>query len=173
MRFALIDRIIEWEPGVRIVASKSLSMAEEYLGDHFPLFPVMPGVLMLQAMTEAGSWLVRGTENFAHSMVTLREVTNVKYAQFVEPGQSLVVTAEIVEHKPNETRLKTKGSVDGRTIVSCRMVLAQYNLTDTRPEFGSVDTSLVNHLRRQMRNLCRFSRRVNAEVAAEGAALNE
>ena len=55
MRFTLLDRIIDFEPGDRITAVKSLAMAEEYLADHFPNFPVMPGVLMLEAMTQAGA----------------------------------------------------------------------------------------------------------------------
>ena len=63
MRFTLLDRITELEPGVKITAVKNLTMAEEYLADHFPQFPVMPGVLMLQAMTEAGAWLVRAYES--------------------------------------------------------------------------------------------------------------
>ena len=64
MRFSLIDRIVELEPGVRITAVKSLTMAEEYLADHFPHFPVMPGVLMLEALTQAGAWLVRVERGF-------------------------------------------------------------------------------------------------------------
>ncbi|MGW8257129.1 MAG: 3-hydroxyacyl-ACP dehydratase FabZ family protein, partial [Thermoguttaceae bacterium] len=67
MRFSLIDRIVDVELGVRISAVKTLSMAEEYLADHFPHFPVMPGVLMLEAMTQASAWLVRYSEDFAHS----------------------------------------------------------------------------------------------------------
>ena len=63
MRFSLIDRIVELEPGERVTATKSLTMAEEYLADHFPHFPVMPGVLMLEAMTQAGAWLVRVSED--------------------------------------------------------------------------------------------------------------
>ena len=64
MRFDLLDRIIELQPGVRITAVKCLTMAEEYLADHFPNFPVMPGVLMLEAMTQAGAWLVRVERGF-------------------------------------------------------------------------------------------------------------
>src|SRR3972149_10441021 len=89
MRFSLIDRIDELEPAERIAAVKTLSMAEEYVADHFPGFPVMPGVLMLEAMAEAGAWLVRAQEDFAHSMVVLRKASNVKYGQFVEPGAAL------------------------------------------------------------------------------------
>ncbi len=147
MRFTLIDRIVELEPGVRITAVKALSMAEEYLADHFPGFPVMPGVLMLEAMTQAGAWLVRATEDFAHSMVVLKEARNVKYGQFVEPGQRLCVVAEIVEHTQRETRLKARGVVDGRTTVSARLVLERYNLSDTHPEQTSTDELVRQQMR--------------------------
>ena len=56
-------------PVKSLVAVKNLSLAEEYLADHFPGFPVMPGVLMLEALTQAGAWLVRDMEDFAHSVV--------------------------------------------------------------------------------------------------------
>ncbi len=117
MRFSLIDRIIELEPGNHITAIKSLTMAEEYLADHFPHFPVMPGVLMLEAMTQAAAWLVRASEDFAHSIVVLRQASNVKYAQFVEPGQTLTVMAEILKSSETETKVKATGSVAGRIIV--------------------------------------------------------
>jgi 3-hydroxyacyl-[acyl-carrier-protein] dehydratase len=149
MRFSLIDRIDELEPGTRLAAVKSLTMAEEYLGDHFPGFPVMPGVLMLEAMTQASAWLVRASEDFCHSIVVLKEARNVKYGQFVEPGRTLSVTAEIVEQTDRETTLKVRGSVDGRTTVGARLVLERYNLADTRPEQAPTD-ALV---RQQMRNL--------------------
>ena len=70
MRFVLIDRILDVQRGESLVAVKNLSLAEEYLSDHFPGFPVMPGVLMLEAIVEAGAWLVRVSDEMAHSMVT-------------------------------------------------------------------------------------------------------
>lgn len=155
MRFALIDRIVELIPGERIVAIKALTLSEEYLWDHFPNFPVMPGVLMLQAMTEAASWLIRATDDFAQSMVVLREAANIKFAQFVEPGQELRITAEIVKHGPDETTVKSKGSVEGRTIVSAKLVLKHYNLADRSPEFAQVDVSLRAELFRHYRSLDR------------------
>ena len=107
MRFSLIDRIVELEPCVHITAVKTLTMTEEYLADHFPHFPVMPGVLMLEALTQAGAWLVRVSEDFAHSIVVLKQANNVKYAQFVEPGQTLSVTAEmLLKFDEGEVKLK-------------------------------------------------------------------
>ena len=123
MRFTLLDRITHLEPGKSIEAVKNLSLSEEYLADHFPLFPVMPGVLMLEAMTQCGAWLVRASEDFVHSMVVLAEARAVKYADFVRPGQTLTVTAEILSHDAHETKLKAQGSVDGNVSVSARLVL--------------------------------------------------
>ena len=134
MRFSLIDRIVELEPCVRITAVKTLTMTEEYLADHFPHFPVMPGVLMLEALTQAGAWLVRVSEDFAHSIVVLKQANNVKYAQFVEPGQTLSVTAEMLKFDDGEVKLKAYGTVSGRIIVTARLALACYNLADSDPQ---------------------------------------
>jgi 3-hydroxyacyl-[acyl-carrier-protein] dehydratase len=149
MRFSLIDRIVEIEPNVRITALKTLTMAEEYLADHFPHFPVMPGVLMLEAMTQAGAWLVRYNEDFSHSIVVLKDAANVKYGQFLEPGQTLLVTAEILKSGQNETKLKAHGMVDGRIIVSARLTLMQYNLADIRPWYDWSDRQIIEGLRNQ------------------------
>jgi 3-hydroxyacyl-[acyl-carrier-protein] dehydratase len=160
MRFSLIDCIDHLSPGVEISAVKTLSMAEEYLADHFPGFPVMPGVLMLEAMTQAGAWLVRASEDFAHSMVVLKEARNVKYGQFVEPGQRLCVTAEIVSQTERETKLKTRGTVEGRTTVSARLVLERYNLGQRRAE-DAVTDALV---KQEMRSLFALLYRPNGQA---------
>ena len=147
MRFSLIDRIDELEPGVRILAVKNLSMAEEYLADHFPGFPVMPGVLMLEAMTQTGAWLVRASEDFAHSMVVLKEARAVKYGQFVQPGQTLRVAAEIARQTEQETTLKARGTVDDRPTVGARLVLRRYNLVDEDPDRASTDEAVKKEMR--------------------------
>src|SRR5438128_1531642 len=97
MRFQLVDRILEAEPGRRIRAVKNLTLAEEYLADHFPTFPVMPGVLMLQSLVEAGAWLLRITSGFQYSVVVLREAKNVKYGTFMQPGGCMYVDVELQE----------------------------------------------------------------------------
>ncbi|MBN2023238.1 MAG: polyketide synthase dehydratase domain-containing protein [Pirellulales bacterium] len=162
MRFTLIDRIVSLEPGARIVAVKNLSMAEEYLADHFPGFPVMPGVLMLEAMAEAGAWLVRTREDFAHSMVVLRKASNVKYGQFVEPGQTLTVSVEIVDHSDDETKIKARGMVGGRLTVVGRLALGRYNLADVHPERAGTD----EQIRRQLRELFALLYHPDPEFAA-------
>ena len=89
VRFILIDKIVEIENGRRIKTVKCVTLAEEYLADHFPTFPVLPGVLLLEGLIESASWLVRATENFAHSMVLLEEARNVRYKSFLAPGHKL------------------------------------------------------------------------------------
>src|SRR5215470_5995472 len=115
MRFHLIDRIVEVEPGRSLQAVKNLTLGEEYLADHFPTFPVMPGVLMLQTLVEAGAWLLRLTEDYRHSVIVLRDARNVKYGNFMQPGFSLVVTAEMTPVTPEapEVTFKGKGEMDG------------------------------------------------------------
>src|ERR1700682_4738333 len=97
MRFNLVDRILEVEAGKSIRVAKQLTLGEEYLADHFPTFPVMPGVLMLQTLVESGAWLLRISEDFRHSMFALREAKNVKYGHFMEPGRRMLASVEMME----------------------------------------------------------------------------
>ena len=91
MRFCLLDEITELTLGRSITATRRLDPDEDYLKDHFPKFPVMPGVLMLEAMFQASGWLVRATDEFEHPFVLLQQARSVKYANFLAPNQTLVV----------------------------------------------------------------------------------
>ncbi|MGC4005320.1 MAG: 3-hydroxyacyl-ACP dehydratase FabZ family protein [Pirellulales bacterium] len=147
MRFTLIDRITLCEPGHRIEAIKNLSLSEEYLGDHFPLFPVMPGVFMLEALTQAAAWLIRVGDDFKHSMVVLGEARNVKYANFVSPGQQLLVTAKILSQTEHEVKVEAQGSVAGVVNVSGRLILKRYNQADTNAFYADSDEKLRRSMR--------------------------
>src|SRR6195256_2494291 len=112
MRFHLVDRILGVEDNRVLRAAKNLTLGEEYLADHFPTFPVMPGVLMLQSLVEAGAWLLRITDDFQHSLIVLREAKNVKYGTFMAPGRRMVISVELLERQGNLATLKGKGEVD-------------------------------------------------------------
>src|SRR6267143_1072662 len=112
MRFHLIDRILELEPGKRIRMVKNLTLGEEYLADHFPTFPVMPGVLMLQTLVEGSAWLLRATEDFQHSVIALRDARNVKYGNFMQPGNSMTITVEASEYTPANQRAVFNGKAE-------------------------------------------------------------
>ena len=148
MRFTLLDRVTAIEPGKSITAIKTLSLSEEYLADHFPCFPVMPGVLMLEAMTQASAWAIRLGEDFAHSIVVLREARNVKYGDFVEPGRVLTVTAEIQSQDGPLVKVKASGSVGERTSLTARLVLERYNMADRIPYGDAVDARVRSELRK-------------------------
>src|SRR6266852_2658881 len=147
MRFNLVDRILEVQPGKVIRAVKYLTLGEEYLADHFPTFPVMPGVLMLQTLVEAGAWLWRITDDFQHSVIVLREAKNVKYGTFMELGRCLNITAELVERSERRATFKGKGEVDGNATVSARLSLAGYNLRERNATLRSRDERLLDHWR--------------------------
>jgi 3-hydroxyacyl-[acyl-carrier-protein] dehydratase len=147
MRFNLVDRIVEVEPGRALRATRNLTLGEEYLADHFPTFPVMPGVLMLQTLVEAGAWLLRVTEDFGHSVIVLREARNVKYGTFMEPGRQMQIAVGLLERNGPLATLKGKAEVDGNTTVSARLTLGRYNLCDRNPALRATDDRIVTHLR--------------------------
>ena len=155
MHFSLIDRIETLEPGSKIVATKSLSLAEEYLQDHFPNFPVMPGVLMLEALTQSSAWLVRVSDDFAHSIVLLKEARNVKYGRFVQPGQTLTLTATMIKAEGDLVTLKAEGTMDGQTNLKAQLVLRRFNLADSHPNEANIDRKIVAELRERLKLIYR------------------
>ena len=147
MRFNLIDRIVEVQPGRSLVAVKNLTLGEEYLADHFPTFPVMPGVLMLETLVEAGAWLLRLSDDFRHSVIVLREARNVKYGTFMEPGRQMTIRVDLIEEGGATATFKGRGETDGQSTVSARFTVARYNLRDRDPALSAVDERIVGHLR--------------------------
>jgi 3-hydroxyacyl-[acyl-carrier-protein] dehydratase len=164
VKFNLIDKI-ESLSDERIVAAKQVSLAEEYLADHFPTFPVLPGVLMLEALTQAAGWLLHRRRDFGCSMAVLREARNVKYGQFVAPGNALKIEVELTKLMDTGAIFKAAGSVGGAQALSARLELAYFNLADKRPELGEIDARLREHNRRRW-NILNATR---GEVALEAA----
>jgi len=143
MKFVLLDRIVALEPQRSIVTQKALTLAEEYLADHFPTFPVMPGVMMLEAMVQSAAWLVRASTHFAASLVTLEEAKNVTYKSFVAPGRVLELRIEAVRIEPAASEFRGVGICGDREMVKAQLKLRHRNLADLEPRLADLDQTLL------------------------------
>jgi 3-hydroxyacyl-[acyl-carrier-protein] dehydratase len=159
LKFILVDQLLSLEPGKRIVMAKNVSMAEEYLADHFPGFPVLPGVMMLEAAVQTAAWLVRHTTNFAHALVVLKEARGVRYGTFVAPGNTLTITADAVEISPNRSDFKIKGTVgeNNATAIQARLELLHLNLADTDPSMKAIDATATQAQQERWRTFSQFA----------------
>jgi 3-hydroxyacyl-[acyl-carrier-protein] dehydratase len=153
MKFILIDRVLSIEPGKAIKTLKNVSLSEEYLADHFPAFPVLPGVLLLEGLIESASWLVRATENFAHSMVLLEQARNVKYKSFLPPGGRVEYKVEAKTIEENVSSFAGAGSSDGEIIVEAKFSLRHFNLADGDSKMASVDAMIIEDLKKRWKLL--------------------
>ena len=153
MRFILIDKIISLQPGKEIKTLKGLSLAEEYLADHFPVFPVLPGVLLLQGLIESASWLVRKTENFAHSMILLEEAKNVRYKSFLAPGSQIEYTVQAKNIEENLSSFSGLGVSAGEQIVEAKFALRHFNLADENPAMADVDAQIIENMKQRWKLL--------------------
>ena len=153
MRFILIDKVVSIELGKQIKAVKNVSLAEEYLADHFPTFPVLPGVLLLEGLIESATWLVRQTENFAHSMVLLEEARNVKYKSFLAPGAQIEYTVEVKRIEENISSFSGFGQSNGERIVEARFGLRHFNLADENSKMAATDAKVIENMKKRWKLL--------------------
>lgn len=119
MRFDLIDRVLEQSPD-RITAIKNVTAAEEYLADHFPGFPVLPGVMMLETLVQAARHLVAADDQ---GPWVIADVRNVKYGNMVRPGQSLRVEVTVRSRDETGWDFQGTGTVDDQVAVQGRFRL--------------------------------------------------
>ena len=149
MKFSLVDALVSMESAKSITMVKQVSMAEEYLADHFPDFPVLPGVMMLEAAVQAAAWLVREWDQFQHSLVVLREVRGIRYGTFVSPGNVLQIQADVIRIQSDESEFKIRGMVESATAIQGRLVLVHKNLAQDDPSLAKLDDMMIEQLRRQ------------------------
>jgi 3-hydroxyacyl-[acyl-carrier-protein] dehydratase len=153
VKFNLVDKV-EQLSAQRIVTVKYVSLAEEYLADHFPTFPVLPGVLMLEAATQSAAWLLHHRDGFAKSVSVLKEARNVKYGTFVAPGNALRMEVEHLKPTDSGAAFKATGYVvdaagQSTQAVQIRLELASFNLADKNPELADLDGRLRENNRRR------------------------
>jgi 3-hydroxyacyl-[acyl-carrier-protein] dehydratase len=151
MKYRQLDRITALEPGKRLTAERRLLPNEEYLKDHFPLFPVMPGVMMLEALHQAAVWMIKTGDQFRTPLVLLREVKSVKFGDFLCPGETLEISVEAIKDDGNQTTVKATASKQGRVTVSARLVLERCNTDE--PEWLAADHQVRSLGEQQFREL--------------------
>ena len=143
MKFCLVDRINSLVPGESIQTIKNVSLAEEYLQDHFPGFSVLPGVMMVECLVQSCAWLSRVTDNFQYSTLLLKQARAVKFNNFLKPGQTLEVTATLRSVDTGTAEFMASGTVNGQSAVSARLLLTRQNLVDLNPSLADNDARLI------------------------------
>jgi 3-hydroxyacyl-[acyl-carrier-protein] dehydratase len=125
--FLLLDEIVEIEPGAKVVARKVVRDDEWYLRGHFPGRPIMPGVLMVEAMAQAGAVAVLSEEENRGKLALFAGITDVRFKRIVEPGDTLELTCELERLRGPIGRGKATATVDGELAVRGTLTFA---LTD-------------------------------------------
>ena len=120
--FLLIDRIVEFDSGKSIVGLKNVTINEPFFQGHFPGHPIMPGVLILEAMAQAGGLLLMDTvENPQDKLVYFMSADKVKWRKPVVPGDQLQFEVQMVQSRPTVCKMKGIGRVDGEVVAEATL----------------------------------------------------
>lgn len=122
--FLLVDRILEVEDGKRAVGIKNLTMNELFFQGHFPQKPIMPGVLMLEAMAQVGGILLKTTDLHKDQVGLFMAVNNAKFRRTAHPGDQLVMEVEVTRDRARMASIHCAGRVDGEIIVEADMMFS-------------------------------------------------
>ena len=115
--FLLIDRVVELEPGKRVVALKSVTANEPQFTGHFPGRPIMPGVLMVEALAQAGAVAVLSLPEYRGKLALFAGIDECRFRRTVLPGDQLVLKVELEKLRGMFGRARAVASVDGEVAV--------------------------------------------------------
>jgi beta-hydroxyacyl-ACP dehydratase FabZ len=143
--FLLIDRVIEFEPGKRIIAIKNVTFNEPFFQGHFPGAPIMPGVLVIEAMAQAGGLVLLGTIDHPQSKVMLfTGIDKAKFRRPVVPGDTLRIQMTLLRFNGRLCRLRGEAYVEDKMVAEAEVssVLVDRNaIESTPPDFRTGQTS--------------------------------
>jgi len=126
--FLLLDRVVELDPGQRVVALKNVTFNEPFFQGHFPGHPVMPGVLLIEAMAQAAGMLVKLSEPNAgdkRSIFYLVKVDKARFNRTVVPGDQLRLEVEHKRRMRNMSQFLGRTVVDGKVVAEAEMLCAE------------------------------------------------
>jgi 3-hydroxyacyl-[acyl-carrier-protein] dehydratase len=121
----LVDRVVDYELGKTITAIKNVTVNEEFFNGHFPHKPVMPGVLMIEALAQTAailSFMTMGVKPDENSVVYFVGIDNARFKRPVEPGDQLRMDVEIVRTSRGIWKYKAQASVDGKVAVEAELM---------------------------------------------------
>lgn len=122
--FLLVDKIIELEPGKRVVGLKNVTANEEYFNGHFPGYPVMPGVLIIEALAQTGAVGVLTLDEYKGKLVLFAGINNVKFRRQVVPGDQLRLEIEVTKLRGRVGKCEAKAYVDEDLAVEGELMFA-------------------------------------------------
>lgn len=120
MRFILVDRILELEPGRHIRAEKFIAPDEDYFRDHFPGFPVVPGVLLTEMMAQAAGKCL-DSEKAERGKAMLARINSASFRDWVRPGQTVSLSAQVRSSRPQFATVECRAEVEGRPVCSAEL----------------------------------------------------
>ena len=127
MRFFLIDRITSWQPGRAAEAVKNVALSEDFFDDHFPLKPILPGVLILEGMAQlSGLLLEEGLRQQAGRKLKalMSIVEKAKFRIPVKPGESLRYRAQVLSVNELGGRVSAEATADGALVAECTLIFS-------------------------------------------------
>jgi 3-hydroxyacyl-[acyl-carrier-protein] dehydratase len=122
--FLLIDRILELESGVRAVGSKNVTMNEPYFVGHFPHYPVMPGVLIIEALAQVGAVAILSMEENKGKIAFFAGIDGARFRGQVVPGDTLRLEVTIIKMKASIGKGSAVASVNGQTVAEAELMFA-------------------------------------------------
>jgi 3-hydroxyacyl-[acyl-carrier-protein] dehydratase len=135
MRWIWIDRFLSFEPGKSARAVKNLALAEDYFGEHFPGYPVMPGSLILEGLAQTGGILV-GEANDFREKVVLAKIPWARFQREVLAGQQLVYDVEMLNLRPEGAAVQGRVSADGQPVAEAELFFAHLDQSRSQQLFG-------------------------------------
>jgi 3-hydroxyacyl-[acyl-carrier-protein] dehydratase len=160
LAFHFVDRILELNSNQSITIRRYLSSTEQYLEDHFPKFPVMPGVLILESAVQAASWLLHHMEGFEFTYYSLTEATNVKFGQFVKPGDILEVKVDLIGEEGGNKKFKALASLNGKSALRVQFKLKGNSIRNIDQSSEYLDRGIRDQFKKRF------------EIIAKEAVLN-
>ena len=140
--FILVDRILEFEPGRRIVGLKNVSANEPFFSGHFPGHPIMPGVLIVEAMAQVGGVLASRLPGAERKLAYLATIDRCRFRRPVMPGDQLITEVVVIRVRGRVGKMRATGRVDGEVVADGVLTYSWVDLEGISQ--GIVDGQIVD-----------------------------